>query len=247
MLNRQSSAIILAAGLGNRLKPLTDDKPKCLVEFLGKPFLIRMIEQLSLVQVENITIVCGYLSNVLRKFCGKEVNGIKIEYIENFNYANTNSMYSLWLAREKLSKGCYLIEGDTVCNQELITSLSQLGTENSFWAGRSYSGEFDGCILSVDPKSRCIVKQEIERNPIPGPKPNQYKSTGILSISAEYGQELSTWLDSDVQAGNINIYYDLVIGKHLSDKPIYIFDIGKELWFEVDTVEDLHKAEQIFK
>jgi len=247
MSNKHSSAIILAAGLGSRLRPLTDNTPKCLVNFLGKPIIVRMIEQLSLIEVKNITIVCGYCSEVLQNYCGKKLAGIDINYIENKDFASTNSMYSLWLARNELSKGCYLIEGDTVCDQGLFTSLSNLNPDNSYWAGQPYYGNIDGCVLTVEPQTMRIAKLEIERNPIPGPKQNQFKSTGILSLSADYGKTLSIWLDVDVEIGNVNLYYDLIIGKHLIDKSIHIYNIASEPWFEIDSVDDLIKAEQIFQ
>ncbi|MDY0168397.1 MAG: phosphocholine cytidylyltransferase family protein [Thermoguttaceae bacterium] len=244
---RHSRAIILAAGLGNRLRPLTNDRPKCLVDYLGKPIIVQMIEHLASVDVNYVTIVCGYRSDALRERLGKEHAGIALAYIDNPDYAATNSMYSLWLARGQLALGGFLIEGDAVCGPRLFKSLARMPTERAWWAGRAYAGEIDGCVLTAEPQSMRIVRQEIERNPVPGPKPGQYKSTGILSLSADYGQVLAEWLDTDVDAGNVNIYYDLVIGKHLDEKPIHIHDIGAEPWFEIDTVDDLRQAERLFR
>lgn len=247
MFAGHSSAIILAAGLGNRLRPLTHDRPKCLVNYLGRPIIVQMIEHLASVEVKGITIVCGYRSDTLRKRLGTEHAGIELSYIENPYYATTNSMYSLWLAREQLAQGGFLVEGDAVCGFGLIKSLAEVKTNRAWWAGRVYAGEIDGCVLTVEPQGMRIIGQEIERNPVPGPKPRQYKSTGILSLSADYGQALAKWLDEDVRAGNANIYYDLVIGKHLAEKPIHIHDIGDALWFEIDTIDDLHQAEHVFR
>ena len=56
----------------------------------------------------------------------------------------------------------------------------------------------------------------------------------------------SKWLDDDVQDGNVQIYYDIVIGKHLSDAPVYVCDITGALWSEIDTVDDLRRAERSF-
>ncbi|MBN1851636.1 MAG: phosphocholine cytidylyltransferase family protein [Pirellulales bacterium] len=246
MANSHTSAIILAAGLGNRLRPFTDDRPKCLVNFLGKPIIIRMIEQLSSVCVEEVTIVCGYCSDVLRKELGSKTCGIRVKYIENEKYAESNSMYSLWMAREQLARGGFVIEGDAVCGPRLIPGLAQRGVNQAFWAGQGYRGELDGCVLTRRVEDNRITKQEIVKNPVPGKKQNQYKSTGILSLSSDYGTSFTKWLDDDVAIGNINIYYDLVIAKHLEEKPIYIHDIGAEPWFEIDTIDDLAIAESRF-
>jgi choline kinase len=205
-----------------------------------------MIEQLAAVGVTDATIVCGYRSDVLRDRLGKELSGINFTYIENEIYAETNSMYSLWMAREQLALGSYLIEGDAICGPGLIRDLAARGTGKTLWAGQQYRGDMDGCVLTEAGPDKRIVKQEIERNPVPGDKPHQYKSTGILSVNADYGAAFTQWLDDDVNAGNVNIYYDLVIAKHLEEKPIHIVDIGDEKWFEVDSVEDLQIAERLF-
>lgn len=247
MSSTHETAIILAAGLGNRLRPLTDDRPKCLVRVLGKPIIVRMLEQLASSNVREATIVCGYRSDVLRAELGSETAGVKLKYIENEIYAETNSMYSLWMAREQLAAGTYVIEGDSLCGPGVIPALARCGTREAYWAGQQYRGDMDGCVLSESGPQKRIVKQEIERNPVPGDKPHQYKSTGILSVSPAYGAAFAQWLDEDVAAGNVNIYYDLVIGKHLDDLPIHIMDIGSEKWFEVDSVEDLRIAEALFQ
>lgn len=247
MNGSHKDAIILAAGLGNRLRPLTDNKPKCLVELLGKPILVRMFENLASIGVSNAVVVCGYREDVLRKELGIECCGIKIQYIINDIYAETNSMYSLWMAREQLAEGGFVIEGDAVSGPGLFRHLAKKGIEKAFWAGKRYYGEMDGCVLTETGKDMRIVKQEIERNPTPGEKPHQFKSTGILSISSDYGKAFAKWLDDDVNKGNVNIYYDLVIAKHLEDKAIHIHDIGDNRWFEVDTVEDLQEAEDLFR
>jgi choline kinase len=213
---------------------------------LGKPIIVRMLEQLASCGVRVATIVDGYRSDMLRSSLGREFAGMTLEYIENTIYAETNSMYSLWMARETLATGAFVIEGDSLCGPGLVPALALCGTTQAFWAGQPYRGDMDGCVLTEEGEARRIIKQEIERNPVPGDKPHQYKSTGILSVSADYGSALAEWLDADVAAGNVNIYYDLVIGKHLQDKPIHIFDIGDEKWFEVDSVEDLRIAESLF-
>lgn len=246
MIISHSLAIILAAGSGSRLRPLTDDKPKCLVDFLGEPIIMRMINCLSMVGVENVVVVCGYKSDVLRKRLGENYAGVNIKYIENNIYDITNNMYSLWLAREYLYNGCYLIEGDIVCNRDVIDLMRQKGKNCSFWAGRRYHGDMDGCVLTENGEEKRIVKLQFERNPMPGEKPHQYKSTGILIINSDYGKKLAQWLDEDVKNGNTNIYYDLVISKHLEEKPIHIIDIDDKKWFEIDNFEDLKLAKEIF-
>lgn len=246
MNSSRENAVILAAGLGSRLMPLTKDRPKCMVELFGQPILIRMLDQLQAVGIRHVSIVCGYRADVLRKTIGRSFHGIQVKYVENEKYAQTNSMYSLWMAMSLLEQGGYIVEGDSICDQRLLENLARRESDTAYWAGRRYHGEIDGCVLTASGPQRRIVRQEIIRNPSPGEKPDQYKSTGILAVSADFGRALAQWLDDDVRRGNVDIYYDLVIGKHLSETPIHIFDIGSLPWFEVDTKEDLHEAERLF-
>lgn len=59
-------------------------------------------------------------------------------------------------------------------------------------------------------------------------------------------EKLVEWLNSEATTGNTDLYYDLIIGKHLADEPVFIHDIGKTPWFEIDTIDDLHNAEGVF-
>src|SRR3989344_1314627 len=95
-----STAIILAAGLGSRLDPLTKEMPKCLVKVHGKQILRSTLEKLERARIEETVILVGYLANVVRKEIGSQLGRMKITYIESERYKETNNMYSLWLARE---------------------------------------------------------------------------------------------------------------------------------------------------
>ena len=90
-----SKALILAAGLGTRLAPITNDRPKSLVPVNGKPILIKQIENLKENGIEDITIVSGYRADKLAEAVNDKFSGIKI--VESVDYATTNNMYSAYL------------------------------------------------------------------------------------------------------------------------------------------------------
>ena len=95
------NAIILAAGEGKRLRPLTNDRPKCLIEFCGKTLLERQIEIFNKCGIDEICVVTGYNSHMF-----KDKN---LEYINNSNFATTNMLKSLFCAKEKISKSTIVI------------------------------------------------------------------------------------------------------------------------------------------
>jgi 2,3-bisphosphoglycerate-independent phosphoglycerate mutase len=245
--NKIENCVILAAGLGVRLKPLTDEEPKCLTEVSGKSILEQTLEALEKNGIKETVIVIGYLGDVIVKKIGNKYKGMKITYIWNRIYQKTNSMYSAWLARKYLEKGSILIEGDTIFEESLIRELLERPSGNAYWAESIFTEKYDGSMATVDKNNR-IINVKIVRGRLKEYKNNFFKSTGILKITPEYGKAFSRWLDDDVQKGNVSIYYDLVIAKHLNDQPIYVCDVTKKArWAEIDNYDDLKEAENIFK
>ncbi len=244
-MSRIKKAVILAAGLGSRLKPLTDEVPKCLTEVNGKPILLQTIESLEKNGIDETAIVVGYLGErILDKF-GARFRNMKLSYIWNQIYDETNSMYSTWLAREYLEEGAILIEGDTVSEEFLIRRALETDDDKTYWVVDRFGPQYDGSMSTTD-KSGRIVDVNIVRGKLRTYQNNQYKSTGIVKIDREYGRQFSNWLDSDVRKGNVQIYYDLVIAKHLKDAPIFALDISGKKWIEIDSLEDLKRTEKIF-
>ena len=241
-----AKAIILAAGVGSRLMPLTAKKPKCMVEVCGTPILVRMLEHLDSIGVDEATIVHGYKGECILDELGTRFGRVAIGYVENPDFRDTNSMYSLWLARDILEQGCLVIEGDAICERHVLESLGVKRGLGSFWAGKVFDGTIDGCVLTTDDTGR-IIQQDIIREPEEKEYANKYKSTSMLSLGPDYGRSLSSWLTKAVQTGQVNKYYDLIIGKNLSVQPIHIMDIGGSFWYEIDTVEDLKWVEDTLR
>ena len=115
-------ALILAAGLGSRLAPLTDHLPKSLVEVNGTPILMKQIENLHENGITDITVVSGYLSPVLASAVGGKYPEIRI--IESVDYAATNNMYSAYLARDRMAGEPFLMmNADVFFDASVIRAL----------------------------------------------------------------------------------------------------------------------------
>ena len=244
-MNDIKKAIILVAGLGSRLKPLTDEVPKCLTEVNGKAILEHSLSILEKDGIDETVVVVGYLGDTVIDKIGHKYGNMEITYLWNEIYDETNTMYSAWLAREYLEQGALLIEGDTVFEEALIKRVLQTPQDKTFWVGDRFRREYLGSMSITDNKNR-IVDLKIVREELKEYKDNYYKSTGILKITPEYGKMFSKWLDDDVKKGNVQIYYDIVIEKHLKDDPIYVYDITGGIWNEIDSLDDLRKTEKIF-
>jgi 2,3-bisphosphoglycerate-independent phosphoglycerate mutase len=247
MENKIKKAVILVAGFGSRLKPFTDEMPKCLTEINGRPILIETLDMLERNGIEEAVIVVGYLGDIVIDKIGKKFRHMKVSYIWNKIFDKTNSMYSVWLARNYLEKGAILIEGDTIFKESLIKSALETEEDKAYWILDKFTKKYNGSMSIANEEGR-IIDLKIVREQLRDYKDNYFKSTGVLKITPKYGKLFSKWLDEDVQKGNIDIYYDLVIAKHLKDYPIYVHDItGQTKWAEIDDFSDLRQAEEIFR
>ena len=111
-------AIILAAGNGSRMGSLTADRPKALLEVAGRTLIDRQIDALRECGIRNVTVVNGYQQQRLRDHLKDRAT-----YIENTRYRETNSLYSLWLARTLLTHGSVVMNADILASPQLLMRL----------------------------------------------------------------------------------------------------------------------------
>lgn len=125
-------AIILAAGLGTRLKHNTKDMPKCLVPVSGRPILARMLDNLQAIGVRHVTLVVGYLGDTIRRFVGEWArqcaSALQVHFVENNRFAQTGSVFSLQMGLQATDGGqadqhLLLIEGDVIVGPGLLEDL----------------------------------------------------------------------------------------------------------------------------
>lgn len=245
-MNKLSNAIILAAGSGKRLRPITDEFPKCMTEINGISILENSLQILSKHGIKETVIVIGYLGQKIIDRFSDHFGNMKLTYCRNQDYETTNSMYSLWLAKDYLQKGAYLIEGDILFSEALFSEINKLSEDKSYWIGSQFEPSSEGSMSVSDVDGR-IIEVEIVREKLEEYRKNFLKSSGILKLSSEYGVRLSLWLDQEVGLNNTNIYYDLVISKHINEMPLYAVYTESNQWYEIDDINDLRKAERLFQ
>jgi len=239
------TAVILAAGTGSRLKPLTDHAPKCLTEINGIPILVNALENLTKVGIRHCTIVGGYFSEKIKTAIGSSFRSIGVNYLLNEHYSSTNDMYSLWIARHLLPKGVLLLEGDIFFRHETIGRVfSTMGSKSCYIAGK-YNGKMNEILISVDHGKR-VRSIEVLRGKSGPVALNNYMSTGMLIIQREFGSFFSLWLTEFVGRNNVNVLFDDVLGAHTEDADLYVCEVAQEEWVEVDTIEDVREAEKVF-
>lgn len=233
--------------MGSRLEPLTNTVPKCLVRIKETPILVNSLNNLAKIGIKEVVIVIGHLGEKIKNLVGSQYQGMSIVYIENRFYDKTNNMYSLWLAREYLEKGVVLLEGDTFFGEILLRKVIETD-DKSYWAGDKFSLFRDGCMLTSNDdgsiKKIEIIRGQAGKEGVFGD--HHHKSGDIIKIMPELGVKFSQWLDQEVEEGNVNVYYDLVLAKYLKEGQIHICDINGLKWMEIDDHEDLRRAENMF-
>jgi choline kinase len=240
------NAIILAAGTGSRLKPLTDHAPKCLTEINGTPILIQALNNLIVSGIKECIIVTGHFSESIRNVIGINFKGLNIRYIYNRYFAKTNDMYSLWLARGVLQKGCVLLEGDIYFRSETLkNALSEIGEESCYIGGR-YNGKKDEILISTDP-NKLIQSIRVLRG-VSGEKgKDKYMSSGMLVIQKSFGKIFSQWLTEFVDQKLVDVLFDDVLSTNIKAGKLYVFEIQHTEWVEIDTKNDVKRAEIVFR
>jgi len=232
------NAIILAAGEGSRLRPLTEAKPKCLVEVNGVPILHNALEALAAEGCSEVRIVAGYKADYLRQQMGERYEGIALHYIFNEIWATTNSMYSLRLGLEQGSAD-YVLEGDVFFERSLLQLPSN--GDIAWLADFSYRSS-DGSYLKTS-MTRRVTSVEIVKDPTKLDA-SWGKSVGILRLTTSGSARLKQWLCE--ATGKERLYYDMILAEHLEETAVQSVDISPFRWYEIDTVADLAAAEKIF-
>lgn len=241
-------AIILAAGMGKRLKDLTSNATKCMVEVNGVTMIERMLSQLDALHLNRIVMVVGYESAKLMEYVRSLHVNTKIEFIDNDVYYKTNNIYSLYLARECLIEDdTLLLESDLIFEDKVLQRLLD-NPYPSLALVAKFESWMDGTVVVLDEEDNIknfLGKKDFVFEDIGG----YYKTVNIYKFSKEFSQShYVPFLEAYSKALGNNEYYEQVLKViTLLDKPeIKAERLCGELWYEIDDVQDLNIAESIF-
>jgi choline kinase len=239
-------AIILAAGQGSRLRPLTDHRPKCLVMVQGKTLLEYQLEALCAAGVRECVIVVGHLAGQVRNTIGSRFRSLSITYVENEIYDRTNNIYSLWLARTKITDDVLLLEGDLIFEPELLMDVLDAPCENAAVVDRFQSFMNGTVILARGDKADAMV---LKRDQAVGfDYRSALKTVNIYKFSYEaISDELMPALEEHIARGSTDDYYETAIASAIADgtMPMGVVRTGLRAWAEIDTVEELADTERM--
>ena len=247
-------AIIIAAGPGNRLKPLTDDLPKCMLKFEGKTILQRQLEALKACKIKNVVLIKGFKK--------EKINYPGIKYLINNNYLNNNILNSLFYAEEEIEGEVIISYSDILFEKQVVERLNESKKDISIVVDIDWRGYYEGR------KDHPIEEAE---NVIFDAENNVVEIGKILTkkhdVHGEFiGMMKLTSRGSDIFKKHYNRSKKNFWGKPFQRAPIfekaYLTDMIQEMvdlgvpvhcviiergWKEIDTVEDYKKALKEFK
>lgn len=241
-------AIILAAGMGKRLKELTKDSTKCMIKVNGVTLIERMLSQLDKLKLSGIIIVVGYKAEELISFISNLAMQTPITFVTNDIYYETNNIFSLYLAKNYLLKeDTLLLESDLIFTDAALQKIIN-DKYSSLALVAKYESWMDGTVVTLGDDNNItsfIGKAEYDYNDI-----NQYyKTVNIYKFSKQFSNtHYVPFLEAYIKAQGRNVYYEQVLKViGLLDKPeIKATILENETWYEIDDAQDLNIAESLF-
>ena len=241
-------AVILAAGMGTRIKNYTKDNPKCLIEINGETLIKRQIDSLKKAGINKIIIVCGYKKNRLQKYIKDNCKDIEIIFIENNDYEVTNNIYSLYLAKEYIKKDDIIIlESDLIFEDSIIEKIIKDKNRNVA-AVSKYKLNMDGTVVTINNNNEIINFIEKSSFDIKNIE-NYYKTINIYKLSKQDCVKfLIPCLENYINKNKKDIFYEVVFKKLIQNNNMIINTkiFENEKWYEIDNETDLEIASCLF-
>ena len=226
-------AIILAAGKGKRLEKVCGDYPKCLLDIGGLSLIERQIETLRAVGIDDITAVVGYGAEHVRERCGSSIS-----YIENEIHDQTNSLYSLWLARHALTDGFVVLNADVLFHSQLLVDLVSVQYEDALLVSYEPLAGLGDEEMKVKVRKGCVVDLSKQMNPSEADGEN----VGIVKFGPSGAAFLIEQMDALVEAGNLREWAPRAFREFALQRPLTAISTRGYPWIEIDFPEDYRRA-----
>lgn len=233
--------VILAAGMAKRLRPLTDECPKCLLKVGQRTLLQRTVDAVVNAGINELVVVTGYKNNLIVDFLRTNYPSLAIHFIDNPDYAHNNNIFSLWLTRPYTEgKDFLLLDSDILFDPAIVSTI--VGEEGTVLAlNRHELGEEEIKVI-IDHKGYvreiskvCVINKAIG------------ESVGIEKMTADYSKALFQELQRMiVEEGLIDVFYEKAFERLIPQGFTFrIVDTTHFFSIELDTVEDFENVKKL--
>jgi choline kinase len=223
------SAVYLAAGEGRRLRPLTDQLPKAMLEIGSTTLAERALTSLRSAGVAEIVAVTGHCADAFRP-----VESLIDDQLINPRFADAGNVYSLWCARDVVEGGCYIVNSDVLFEDEIARRLVSLDETALLCSGSHVVDEESMKAVSEDGHlTRLSKAAPVDSNP---------EYIGLTRIDPDDGPLLAEILHRFVERGLTDDYYEAAIEQLAGRRPVRVERVDGLAWIEIDDNEDLARA-----
>ena len=235
-------AIVLAAGQGKRLLPLTENLPKSLLKVGDQTIIEHILDRLVKCDINETLIVVGHEEKKIKQKIGKIYKGMKINYISNPIYHKTNNIYSLWLAKETAKDGFVLINGDDIFNVRILDNIIRCVHKDA--------GVIDDSVTDLPEEAMKVtihqgiikeVSKKVPKEKIHG------DAIGIYKFSTEGSKKFFEEIEKFISRDETNVFYLHAMTNLAKAHDIHAISTKNMSWFEIDDHNDLEKAQDIIK
>jgi histidinol-phosphate/aromatic aminotransferase/cobyric acid decarboxylase-like protein/choline kinase len=241
-------AIILAAGMGNRLGKYTKNNTKCMLSINGKTLAERALDALDKAGIRKCIMVVGYRKENVISFLGDSYKNVQIHYVANDVYDKTNNIYSLYLAKDYLVQDdTLLLESDLIFEDRLIEEMAA-DPQPTLAAVARFEAWMDGTVVQLAEGNviEAIIPKKLFNF---DKKETYYKTVNIYKFSKDFSTKTYVpFLEAYSHAMGNNEYYEQVLRviATLDKHDLKAFVLTGQKWYEIDDAQDKNIAETIF-
>ena len=233
--------VILAAGMAKRLRPLTDERPKCLLKVGERTLLQRTVDGMIAAGIRELVVVTGYRANMIRGFLTETYPELTIHFIDNVDYQHNNNIFSLWLTRPYTDgRDFLLMDSDILCDPAIIPTVINVG-DSALALNRHELGEEEMKVVA-DAEGRITEISKTCR-----PEDAAGESVGIERMTPDYSTALFRELEQMIEReGLIDIFYERAFERLIPQGHTFrIVDTTDLFSIELDTPEDFENAQRL--
>ena len=233
--------VILAAGMAKRLRPLTDNKPKCLLKVGDRTLLERTVDAMRQAGITEFVVVTGYCAQLIRDFLSANFGGETFHFLHNADYEHNNNIYSLWMAGQFVAgREFLLMDSDILCDPAAVVRIAR-EPQSALAVNRHELGDEEMKVV-VDAQGRITEISKTCR-----PEDAMGESVGIEHITADYSTALYRELDQMItREGLIDIFYERAFERLIPQGHTFqVVDTTSYFSYELDTPDDFERAQQL--